>query len=217
MVISRSVGCLGVANASAAGPQASNRSYPRYNSCDRPAPALPSRLATPSQASVVVMALGPGDKAPDFELPDETGTPRRLSQMLTSGPVVLFFYPAAMTPGCTAESCHFRDLESEFKEVGAQPVGISADPVEKQKRFSDRYSFGYPLLSDSGRDVAASYGTKRNFSLAPTKRTTFVIASDGTVLDVVRSEVRMSVHADRALATLRSRAQGPGLSSHPDS
>ena len=78
-----------------------------------------------------------GDLAPDFELPDENGAVRRLSDFLEDGPVVLFFYPAAMTPGCTAESCHFRDLQAEFDEVGAQRVGISADQVEKQKRFSD--------------------------------------------------------------------------------
>ena len=75
--------------------------------------------------------LGPvlrkGDVVTDFELPDETGAPRRLSGLLADGPVVLFFYPAAMSLGCTVESCHFRDLIGEFKAVGAQPVGISAD------------------------------------------------------------------------------------------
>ena len=74
-----------------------------------------------------------GDTAPDFELPDETGTARRLTDLLAGGPVVLFFYPAAMTRGCTQESCHFRDLAAEFAELGAQRVGISADSVEKQQ------------------------------------------------------------------------------------
>ena len=75
-----------------------------------------------------------GDIVHDFELPDENGTPRRLSELLAAGPVVLFFYPAAMTYGCTKESCHFRDMKAEFEAVGAQRVGISADKVEKQKR-----------------------------------------------------------------------------------
>ena len=70
-----------------------------------------------------------GDTVPDFTLPDQTGTDRTLSELLANGPVVLFFYPGAMTYGCTKESCHFRDLKAEFAAVGAQPVGISADPV----------------------------------------------------------------------------------------
>lgn len=86
--------------------------------------------------------------------------------------MVLYFYPAAMTPGCTAESCHFRDLKAEFAEAGAQRVGVSADDVDKQRQFSDKHGFDFPLLSDADRSVAEAYG------------------------------VRMSVHADRALKAL---------------
>ena len=146
-----------------------------------------------------------GDVVDDFELPDETGTPRRLREFLDKGPVVLFFYPAALTPGCTAESCHFRDLKAEFEAVGAQRVGISADAVEKQHRFSEKYSFDFPLLSDSDRTVATKFGVKRGLNILPNKRSTFVIDTDGTVLDVISSEVNMSKHADRALELLRSR------------
>ena len=89
-----------------------------------------------------------GDVVPDFELPDQDGTPRRLSTLLQDGPVVLFFYPAAMTTGCTKEACHFRDLGAEFSAAGVQRVGISRDAVAKQKQFSDQHSFDYPLLSD---------------------------------------------------------------------
>ena len=146
-----------------------------------------------------------GDTAPDFELPDENGRNRRLSEFLQEGPVVLFFYPAAMTPGCTAESCHFRDLKTEFEEAGAQRVGISADEVEKQKRFSDKHSFDYPLLSDPDGAVATQFGVRRRFTkLSPTKRATFVIGPDLRVIDVIQSEVRMNVHADRALKALRA-------------
>ncbi len=150
-----------------------------------------------------------GDKAPDFELPDEDGVPRRLSELAASGPVVLFFYPAAMTPGCTIESCHFRDMKGEFEAVGAQRVGISADVVEKQKRFSDKHEFDYPLLSDPDGAVATQFGVRRRFTkLSPTKRATFVIAPDLTVLEVISSEVRMNVHADRALEALKANAVG---------
>ncbi|MFE0702387.1 peroxiredoxin [Streptomyces sp. NPDC058872] len=144
-----------------------------------------------------------GDLVEDFSLPDETGTPRSLSDLLTEGPVVLFFYPAALTPGCTAEACHFRDLAVEFRAVGALPVGISSDGVERQQAFAERHSLGYPLLSDTDGAVRERFGVTRGFSLAPTKRVTFVIDQDRRIREVVRSELRMSAHADRALASLR--------------
>ena len=147
-----------------------------------------------------------GETAPDFELPDQTGTPRKLSEYLAAGPVVLFFYPAAMTRGCTAESCHFRDLNAEFGEVKAQRLGISADRVDKQHQFADKYSLDFPLLSDVDRAVAKVYGVKRSPSILPNRRATFVIDRDGTVLEVIRSETRMDHHADRALEVLRSRS-----------
>jgi thioredoxin-dependent peroxiredoxin len=148
-----------------------------------------------------------GDLAPDFELADEDGVPRRLSELVAAGPVVLFFYPAAMTPGCTAESCHFRDMKAEFEAAGAQRVGISADDVEKQKRFSDKHEFDYPLLSDPDGAVATQFGVRRRVTvLTPTKRATFVIGTDLRVLGVVRSEVRMNLHADKALEILKASA-----------
>ncbi|MFE0648695.1 peroxiredoxin [Streptomyces sp. NPDC059534] len=144
-----------------------------------------------------------GDLVEDFSLPDETGAARSLSGLLSEGPVVLFFYPAALTPGCTAEACHFRDLAAEFRAVGALPVGISSDDVERQQEFAERHSLGYPLLSDTEGAIRERFGVKRGFSLAPTKRVTFVIGQDRRVREVVRSELRMSAHADRALAALR--------------
>jgi peroxiredoxin Q/BCP len=146
-----------------------------------------------------------GDVVPDFELPDQTGTARRLTTLLADGPVVLFFYPAAMTYGCTKESCHFRDLGAEFEAVGAQRIGISADPVEKQKQFDEKESLGYPLLSDPDHAVAAQLGAKRGASFLPNKRMTFVIDTDRTLLDVIHSEVSMGAHADKALALLKAR------------
>lgn len=146
-----------------------------------------------------------GETAPDFELPDETGKPRTLREFLENGPVVLFFYPAAMTRGCTAESCHFRDLAAEFASVGAQRVGISPDAVDKQARFSEANSFDFPLLSDPDGAVATKFGVRRSFGPLLTRRQTFVIDTDGKVLTVIRSELRMAVHADRALEVLRAR------------
>ncbi|MFD8261466.1 peroxiredoxin [Streptomyces griseoluteus] len=150
------------------------------------------------------MSLQVGDTVEDFTLPDETGTERRLTELLADGPVVLFFYPAALTAGCTAEACHFRDLAGEFAAAGARPVGISGDTVEKQQEFAGRHTLGMPLLSDTDGTIRERFGVKRGFTLAPTKRVTFVIGRDRTILEIVRSELRMNTHADRALAALRA-------------
>lgn len=143
-----------------------------------------------------------GDLAPDFELPDDTGAPRRLSALLEQGPVVLFFYPAALTKGCTIENCHFRDLAAEFAALGAQRVGISGDAVERQERFSERYGLDFPLLSDVGGSVARQFGVRR--AIGRVWRRTFVIDTDRRILEVIKSEIRMGFHGDRALEVLRA-------------
>ena len=121
--------------------------------------------------------------------------------MLADGPVVLFWYPAAMTTGCTKEACHFRDIAAEFEAVGAQRVGISADRPEKQAEFDEKHDLGYPLLSDADKVVARAYGVKRMGPLM-NKRMTFVIGADRKLVAVISSETNMDVHADKALAAL---------------
>ncbi len=148
--------------------------------------------------------MEPGDLAPDFTLVDQHGATHSLSALLEAGPVVLFFYPAAMTTGCTRETCHFRDLRAEFAEVGAQRVGISMDDVAKQSAFGAANDLDYPLLSDVDGRVASSYGVKRAFGFLRVKRTTFVIGTDQRIVDVISSELNMNVHADRALSQLRA-------------
>nr|WP_314141341.1 peroxiredoxin [uncultured Rhodococcus sp.] len=150
--------------------------------------------------------MKPGELVPDFSLPDQTGQTRTLTELLAKGPIVLFFYPAAFTPGCTAEACHFRDLASEFAEVGATRVGISADAVAKQAEFAAAKAFDYPLLSDEDGTVATAFGVKRGLlaKLSPVKRATFVIGTDRKVLETFSSEVRFEAHADKALEYLRA-------------
>lgn len=129
-----------------------------------------------------------------------------MSALLIGGPVALFFYPAAMTGGCTKEACHFRDVGTEFAAAGVQRVGISMDSVEKQKQFSDQHSFDYPLLSDEAGTVAEMFGVKRGKLGAklgaPVKRTTFAIGADRTVVAAIHSERDMQTHADQALSAL---------------
>jgi peroxiredoxin Q/BCP len=151
-----------------------------------------------------------GDVVPEFSLVDHTGAERSLTEMLADGPVALFFYPAAMTPGCTRESCHFRDLAAEFRAAGLSRVGISSDPVSKQREFAERYGFDYPLLSDEDGAVAEMFGVRRGRIGqrlgAPVKRSTFVIGTDRTVCKVIRNELNMAAHADEALAAVDSAA-----------
>ena len=144
------------------------------------------------------------DLAFDFTLLDQTGTPQSLTTFLNDGIVVLFFYPAAMSPGCTKESCHFRDLKGEFTELGALPVGISMDSYERQAQFAQKNGITYPLLADEDGSVAQHYGVKRSLSFLKVKRATFVIGTDRRILEIISSEVAMNAHADRALATLKA-------------
>jgi peroxiredoxin Q/BCP len=179
-----------------------------------------------------------GEIAPDFTLYDHTGRIRSLSELVADGPVVLFFFPLASSPICTAEACHFRELGREFKALGAQRVGISTDTVAKQARFATQRAFDYPLLSDTRAAVAEQFGVRRGFLarigqalmrrqearhgrharrdfvtrlLLASKRSTFVIDTDRTVLKVVSSELRASIHADLALKFLRDQKR-PKLS-----
>jgi peroxiredoxin Q/BCP len=144
-----------------------------------------------------------GDTVADFELPDETGQTRRLSEFLAKGPVVLFCYPIAMSKGCTVESCYFRDLASEFDDLRASRIGLSGDSIERQASFSKRHDFDYPLLSDREGLVTKSLGVRRGAARIPVKRWTFVIDTDAKVLEVIKSETSMHRHADRALEVLR--------------
>ena len=146
--------------------------------------------------------MNPGDLAPDFSLTDQSGQTLRLSELVSNGPVVLFFYPVALSTGCTKETCHFRDLRSEFKKIGAQPIGISMDEVTKQAEFAAVNNLDYPLLSDADGSVATAYGVKRAFDVLKTRRSTFVIGRDQRVIKVIKSEINMNKHADEALAAL---------------
>lgn len=151
---------------------------------------------------------------------------------------MLFFFPLASSPICTAEACHFRDLGREFKALGAQRVGISTDTVSKQARFATQRAFDYPLLSDTRAAVAEKFGVRRGLLarlglklvrrqevrhgrharrdfvtrlLLASKRSTFLIDTDRTVLSVVSGELRASIHADLALKFLRDQKR-PKLS-----
>ncbi len=98
-----------------------------------------------------------GDVPPDFELPDQDGSPVKLSSF-RGQPVVVYFYPKADTPGCTTQACGVRDHRADYAKAGAVVLGISPDPVAKVKKFHDKQTLDFPLLADEGHRVADAYG-----------------------------------------------------------
>lgn len=129
--------------------------------------------------------LAPGDLAPDFTLDDQDGRPVSLSALRGSR-VVLYFYPEAMTPGCTTEACDFRDSLNSFASAGVRVVGVSKDDVAKLKRFADRDRLNYTLLSDADLAVQKAYGVWGEKALygkivLGSIRSTFVIGEDGRI------------------------------------
>jgi peroxiredoxin Q/BCP len=132
-----------------------------------------------------VTRLSPGDPAPDFTLPDASGTPVSLSDLRGSR-VVLYAYPAAGTPGCTAQACDFRDNLASLQAAGYRVVGISPDTPAALARFAEAESLPFPLLSDPDHEVLAAYGaygekTLYGRTVTGVIRSTFVLDADGTV------------------------------------
>jgi peroxiredoxin Q/BCP len=150
--------------------------------------------------------IEPGDKAPDFALPDQDGREVKLGDF-AGEMVVLYFYPKADTPGCTTQACGVRDHQSDYAGAGAAVLGVSPDPVAKVKRFHDKQALNFPLLADEGHAVADAYGVWVEKSMYGktyfgNERTTFVIGPDGLVAKVLR-KVKPAEHDEQVLSALR--------------
>jgi peroxiredoxin Q/BCP len=139
--------------------------------------------------------------APDFTLPDQTGTPVRLQDLVGQKTVVLYFYPKDDTPGCTIEARAFRDSYEEFSAQGAQVVGVSSDSVRSHRRFAQRHTLPFLLLSDADGAVRRLYGVEKTLGLLP-GRVTYVIDQTGVVRHVYSSQLRATRHPREALMVL---------------
>ena len=149
--------------------------------------------------------IEPGEKAPDFTLPDQDGREVRLSDF-RGQPVVVYFYPKADTPGCTTQACGVRDHGEDYREAGAVVLGISPDPVGKIAKFADKYDLGFPLLSDEEHKVAEDYGVWVQKSMygrtyMGNERTTYVIDPDGKIKEIFRN-VKPAEHDQLVLGAL---------------
>ena len=139
-----------------------------------------------------------GDKAPDFALPDQSGSMVRLGDFIGDKIVVLYFYPKDFSRGCTAEACAFRDSNAVFVEAGAQVIGISSQSVESHNKFAVFYKLPFILLSDEGGKVRKLYGVPSTLGLL-TGRVTYIIDKKGIVRHIFISQLNVTKHTEEAL------------------
>jgi thioredoxin-dependent peroxiredoxin len=145
--------------------------------------------------------LQPGMIAPDFELPDASGNPVRLSQYRGKNAVVVYFYPKDDTGVCTKQACSFRDRYPQFEGAGAVVLGISDDSVASHEKFRAKYKLPFLLLSDRGGKVRKLFGVAKKFGILP-GRVTFVIDREGVVRHVYSSLRESDKHVAEALDAL---------------
>ncbi len=139
--------------------------------------------------------LAPGSRAPEFTLPDQNGRERSLTSLLSDGPLILYFYPADFTPGCTAEACALRDLNTDIQRAGLRVVGISPQSAESHKRFAQKYGLKYTLLADPDKTVIKMYDADGPLGIA-VRRITYLIDQSRIVQDALLADFRISRHEE---------------------
>jgi peroxiredoxin Q/BCP len=144
-----------------------------------------------------------GSLAPNFTLPSQSGKMVSLRDFLGKKPVILFFYPKDDTPGCTKEACAFRERHEDFRELNAEVIGISSDPVESHRSFAAKHELPFTLLSDEGGKVRKLYGASSTFGLVP-GRVTYVLDEEGVVRHIFSSQLGVEEHVEEALEALHS-------------
>ncbi|MEO1584607.1 MAG: peroxiredoxin [Planctomycetota bacterium] len=146
--------------------------------------------------------LTPGETAPAFTLPDAEGHDVSLASLIEAGPVVLYFYPADFTPGCTAQACMVRDLHGDLASAGLRVVGISPQGPESHARFAEKHELPFTLLCDTDKSVAKAYGATWPFGLA-FRRVSYLVDRAGTISDAVTADLSIGRHRsfiERAIA-----------------
>ena len=146
-----------------------------------------------------------GERAPEFTLPDETGTDRSLTGLLSAGAIVLYFYPADFTPGCTRQACALRTLHSEIEEAGLRVVGISPQSSQSHAKFKAKYQLPFVLLSDEQKTVVKMYGVNGPLGIG-VRRATYLIDSSRRVRDALLADIMVGRHTDFVRKAIMLRA-----------
>jgi len=151
--------------------------------------------------------LATGERAPDFTLPDQDGREQRLSELLHGQPLILYFYPADFTPGCTREACDLRDLHTQILASGLRVVGLSPQPPDSHRRFRDQHALPFTLLSDVDKVVIRAFGVDGPLGIG-VRRATFLIDAQRQIVDAVLADLRIGRHHEfvrRAIAAREGR------------
>lgn len=151
--------------------------------------------------------LKPGVEAPDFTLPDQDGRPRRFADLLAGRPMILYFYPADFTPGCTREACDLRDLHARILAAGLRVAGISPQPPDSHRRFRQQHDLPFVLLSDEDKAVIRAYGVDGPLGIG-VRRATFLVDAQRRIQDAVLADFRVGRHqafVERAIAVREGR------------
>jgi peroxiredoxin Q/BCP len=145
------------------------------------------------------------ERAPEFTLPDETAKDRSLTELLSAGAIVLYFYPADFTPGCTRQACVLRDIHTEIESAGLRVVGISPQSPESHAKFKARYRLPFVLLSDEEKTVIRMYGVNGPLGLG-VRRATYLIDASRRVRDAVLADFKIARHAEFVRKAIMLRA-----------
>lgn len=153
------------------------------------------------------MALRVGDRIPDFKVKDAKGNDFDSRELVGKKPLVIYFYPKDNTPGCTTEACGFRDQYEDFKDLGAEVIGISSDSVDSHQKFAKQYQLPFILLSDKDKKIRKLFGVSSNmFGLLP-GRVTYVVDKSGVVKMIFDSMMALK-HIPKALEMIREISEG---------
>ena len=149
--------------------------------------------------------LKAGERAPEFTLPDQSGTDRSLTQLLSAGAIVLYFYPADFTPGCTRQACALRDLHTDIQKAGLNVVGISPQSPESHLKFREKHRLPFDLLSDENKTVIKMYGLNGPLGIG-VRRASYLVDSSRRIRDSVLADVRIGRHMEFVRKAIMLRA-----------
>ena len=152
--------------------------------------------------------LKAGERAPEFTLPDETATDRTLTELLSTGAIVLYFYPADFTPGCTRQACVLRDLHEEITRAGLRVVGISPQSPESHAKFRAKHNLPFVLLSDQQKAVVKMYGVNGPLGIG-VRRASYLIDGGRRIRDSVLADFMIAKHAQFVRNAIMLRAANP--------